>query len=257
MYVNQVTALSVAVLFGSVAAAAATTVTVATTPGTPYVSPVDIRDDTGSRGVDLVGAQVTATYSNTTSEVLTWGALDPYTPGEARGDDFAIYMDYRGFDIQSTKQLTHLKIELANTQSISDGSGRSVFDMLTADNNDPGNTPSSAFGVPVRFDNTSYTQATFFGALLPSGQTTDAPEGTIIATYSDIVRIGAAPAQGDLFSTLNIDFTGLSAGFFQGDANFEADVDTFRTVAPIPLPAGLPLLLLGLSGLALVRRTKA
>lgn len=253
MKIRQVSALSLAVLFGSVVAATATTVTVVTQTGAPYVSPVGVRDDTGSRGVDLVGAQVTATYADTTSEALTWGALDPFTAGAATGTDFAIYMDFEGFDIRATKQLTHLRIELTNSFSLVDGSGRSVFDVLTADTNEPGNTPTSAFGFPVRFEGQSYAQVSFFGTLLPFGETTDAPEGTVTATYSDSVSVGGAPAQGDLFSTLSIDFAGLNAGFFQGEANFETDIDTLRVASPVPLPAGLPLLLAGLGGLMLVR----
>lgn len=253
MNISLTAALSMAAIIGSVTTTSATTVNVTTQTGTPYVSPVEVRADTGSRGVDLAGAQVTATYADTTREVMTWGALDAFTAGEARGTDFAIYMDFEGFDIRATKQLTQLRIDLSQSFSIVDGSGRSVFDVLTADTGQPGNTPSSAFGFPVRFDNKSFAQVSFFGALLPFGATTVAPEGSVTASYSGSVSIGAAPVQGDLFSTLEIDFTGLSDGYFVGDANFETDIDTLRVAAPVPLPAGLPLLLLGLSGLALVR----
>lgn len=253
MNIRLTAALCAAAIFGSVVTAAATTVTVVTQTGTPYVSSVGVRADTGSRGVDLASAQVTATYADSSSEVMTWGALDPFTAGEARGTDFAIYMDFEGFDISTTKQLTQLRIDLTNSFSITDGSGRSVFDMLTAQTGQPGNTPGSAFGFPVRFDNKSFNQVSFFGSLLPFGETTDAPEGAVTARYSNSVSIGVAPAQGDLFSTLDLDFTGLTDGYFQGDANFETDIDTLQVAAPVPLPAGLPLLLLGLGGLAIVR----
>lgn len=253
MNINPTLTLGAFAMCASAFAASATTVTVVTQPGTLYTSPVGVRADTGSRGVDLAGAQVIATYADTSSEVLTWGALDPYTAGEARGTDFAIYMDYEGFDFRAAKQLTRLRIDLSQSFSLADGSGRSVFDVLTSETGQPGDTPGSAFGFPVRFDNKSYSQFRFFGGLLPSGETTDAPEGAVTARYSDAVSIGAAPARGDLFSTLEIDFTGLEDGFFQGDANFETDIDTLQVAAPVPLPAGLPMLMLGLCGLAGLR----
>ncbi|WP_370399258.1 VPLPA-CTERM sorting domain-containing protein [Sulfitobacter sp. JB4-11] len=253
MNIKHIATLGTAVLFGSAMTAGATSVTVVTQDGTPFASTVGVRDDTGSRGVDLVGAKVTATYSDTSSEVLTWGALDPFTAGAAQGTDFGIYMDFEGFDIRATKQLSMLKIDLSTSSSIADGSGQSVFDILTAEGLEPGNTPSSSFGFPVTFDDKPFTQVSFFGTLLAPGETTEAPAGSVIATYSNIVSVGGAAPQGDLFSTLALDFGGLDSGFFFGEANFETDVDTLRIAAPVPLPAGLPLLIAGLGGLGLLR----
>lgn len=236
--------------------AQAATVVVTTDPGTSFQSPTGVRADTGSRGVDLTGAIVTATYADATSESITWQNIDLYTPGKARGANFALFSDYRGFDLQADLVLASLSIDLSTSNSIVDGSGRSVFDALAAPAGEPGNTPSSSFGIPVRFDGQSYVIESFFGQSL-SGTNIVSPNGTVNATYANGVGIGATQPQGDLFSTLTLDFTALVGGGFLGQTNFQADVDTLTSVAAVPLPAGLPLLLAGLAGLGVIRRRAA
>ena len=78
--------------------AQATTVLIGTDAGTASNSPTEIRDDTGSRGADFDGATITATFNDGSMETVVWGALDAFTRGEARGDNFALYMDFEGFD---------------------------------------------------------------------------------------------------------------------------------------------------------------
>lgn len=56
-----------------------------------------------------------------------------------------------------------------------------------------------------------------------------------------------------VFRSLVFDNTGAAAaGYAYGNVNFDRAVD-----APIPLPAGLPLLMGGIAGLALLRRKRA
>ena len=85
----------------------------------------------------------------------------------------------------------------------------------------------------------------------------------VIVTYSGEVSIGSDPAVGDLYTTMTVDFSGLDAGGFTGQSTYTSDVDVLRTrndlrplSASVPLPAALPLLLVGLGGLRLLRRRK-
>lgn len=252
-----------AAVASSAGMATATTVNISTATGTPYVSPTSVRlseftgeIDTGSRGVDLNGAKVTATFVGGLTETLTWQNLDPYTTGGLTGTNISMFMDYRGFDLETSDKLLKLTIDLSTSDSVSAGSGRSVFDMSTARKGEPGNTPTTAFGIPLNFEDQSYSIDTFFGTALAPGETINAPGGFVSAIYSDIVSIAGSPAAGDIFSSLMIDFSGLTEGGFMGRTNFESDIDTLAAIPPVPLPAGLPLLLAGLGGLALIRRRR-
>lgn len=45
----------------------------------PHETVNGIRSDTNSRGVDLEGSKITATYADGSTETLTWRAFDSYT----------------------------------------------------------------------------------------------------------------------------------------------------------------------------------
>ncbi len=180
----------------------------------PQESTVGIRTDTSSRGVDLEGAQITATYADGSTETLTWHATDPYTYGGATGTDINMSYGYSWHDLSTTKLLTSLQIDLAPADS--------VFDTTFAMDDDPlgGSTPSSKNGYPFKF----------------------APEyedmsGSVKVTYTGIVNLAGSPAVGDLYSTMIIDFSGLPDGGLIGDLKWNSDIDTFEDTVPVDLTA--------------------
>ncbi|NVK13095.1 MAG: Hint domain-containing protein [Rhodobacteraceae bacterium] len=169
----------------------------------PHESDYTVRTDTSSRGVDLEGARITATYADGTTETLTWQALDPYTNGGATGDDIEMFFGYSWHELSTTKLLTSLKIDLAPASS--------VFDTTFAMDDDPdgGSTPTSKNGFPFKV----------------------APEyedlsGNITATYTGIVNLSGSEAVGDLYTTMLIDFSGLPDGGLLGDLVWNSDIDT-------------------------------
>jgi len=171
----------------------------------PHESASGIRDDTSSRGVDLEGATVTATYADGTTETLTWEAYDPYTFGGASGTDVAMSFGYDWHDLSTTKLLTSLKFDLQPANSVFD----TTLDM---DDYPVGNsTPSSLNGFPFK--------------LAPEYE--DIP-GEITATYSGIVNLTGSAAVGDLYTSMVIDFSGLAGGGLLGDLRWNSDIDTIR-----------------------------
>ncbi|QDI75944.1 MULTISPECIES: Hint domain-containing protein [Leisingera] len=169
----------------------------------PHESAYNVRPDTSSRGVDLEGARITATYADGTTETLTWQALDPYTNGGAAGADIDMFFGYSWHELSTTKLLTSLEIDLAPASS--------VFDTTFAMDDDPlgGSTPTSKNGFPFKV----------------------APEyedlsGTITATYTGIVNLSGSEAAGDLYTTMILDFSGLPEGGLLGDLVWNSDIDT-------------------------------
>ena len=86
----------------------------------PHETVNGIRDDTNSRGVDLDGATITATYADGSTEILTWQAFDSYTYGGATGTDIAMSFGYDWHELSTTKPLTSLQIDLQPASSVFD-----------------------------------------------------------------------------------------------------------------------------------------
>ncbi len=171
----------------------------------PHETVNGIRADTSSRGVDLEGAQITATYADGTSETLTWQAFDPYTNGGVVGTDINMSYGYDWHYLTTTKLLTSLRIDLQPASS--------VFDTTLASDTDPlgGSTPGSKAGYPFR--------------VAPEYE---ADAGGLTVTYSGIVNMAGSPAEGDLYTTMVVDFSNLPSGGVLGDLTWNSDIDTMR-----------------------------
>jgi hypothetical protein len=181
----------------------------------PHESVNGIRADTSSRGVDLEGATITATYADGSTEALTWHALDPYTFGGASGTDIDMSFGYDFHELTTTKLLTSLQIDLQPASS--------VFDTTLDMNDFPVglSTPSSLNGYPFE--------------LAPEY---DSLSGDIKVTYSGIVNLTGSPAVGDLFTTMVVDFSNLSSGGLLGDLSWKSDIDTMKDAGDL-IPSGV------------------
>ena len=181
----------------------------------PHETVNGIRDDTNSRGVDLDGATITATYADGSTEILTWQAIDSYTYGGATGTDIAMSFGYDWHELSTTKPLTSLQIDLQPASS--------VFDTTLDNDNYPvGNsTPSSLNGYPFRLA-PEYEDIT----------------GDITVTYSGIVNLAGSPAVGDLYTTMTLDLSRLPGSGLLGDLRWSSDIDTMKEAGDL-VPSGV------------------
>lgn len=187
----------------------------------PHETVNGIRADTNSRGVDLDGASITATYADGSTETLTWRALDPYTFGGATGANIEMSYGFDWHELTTTKLLASLQIDLQPASSVFDTT------LDSQDFPDGISTPTSLNGYPFR--------------LPPEDQ--DAA-GSLAVIYSGIVNLAGRPAVGDLYTTMRIDFTGLPQGGLLGDLRWNSDIDTMRDAGDL-VPAAAPCLVRG------------
>ncbi len=228
----------------------AATINIVRDAGTLYNTNFGIRDNTATVGSDLDGAIITVEYAGGPSEQIVWdgpGTFFPEAgtgvfneagvegyyniPGWADGTDADLYLEWDGFEVTTTRLVTSISIDLTAASS--------VFDTIFTLGPSALSTTGSSFGFPFEI----YSGGS---ALM----------GAITATYTGIVGLaGAAPA-GDLFTTLTVDFSGLTAGGFLGELSFRSDMDTLRfagdlELAVVPLPGSMAVLLGGLAVLML------
>lgn len=171
----------------------------------PHETIHGFRADTVSRGVDLVGAKITATYADGTTETLTWEAYDIYTKGGAVGDNIDMSFGYDWHHLTTTKLLTSFTFDLQPAFS--------VFDSIADATNFPEgqSTPGTSSGQPL-FLHPDY----------------EAISGNITATYSGIVNIAGSAAVGDIYTTLTVDFSQLPGGGLLGTLLWNSDIDTLE-----------------------------
>ncbi|QDA35708.1 Hint domain-containing protein (plasmid) [Paracoccus liaowanqingii] len=193
------------------------------TDGNPHETVNGIREDTNSRGADLQGSTITATYADGSTETLTWRAFDPYTNGGATGTDIEMSYGFEWHELTTTKLLTSLQIDLQPASS--------VFDTTLANENnlDESSTPGSLNGYPFSLA-PEYEEAA----------------GEISVTYSGIVNLEGNSAVGDLYTTMVVDFSKLPAGGLLGDLRWNSDIDTMREAGDlVPSPTSVPCLVRG------------
>lgn len=271
----NISILGAVCVFASMTAAQAVTINITTEVGQAQETEFGFRDSTITRGVDLAGAEVTATFDDNTTETRTWLAFDRFTEGGVNGDRWSLFQqgDSNVSLVSDGRVLTSLLLDLSSSISVRDEfdpitgmnvevvNGASLFDV-TAANEDNGSTAStngSSFGFPFSFTREDGEPNGTEPACDPAISSC-----VISVNYSGAVNITGAPAVGDLFTTLFVDFSGLNSGGFTGSLVYRSDQDTLRVAgdltpvvpSPVPLPAGLPLLLAGLGGLAVLRRRK-
>lgn len=187
----------------------------------PHETVNGIRDDTASRGVDLEGATITATYTDGSTEILTWHALDSYTFGGATGTDIDMSFGFESHELSTTKLLASLQIDLQPASSVFD----TTFD--SSDYPIGNSTPGSLNGFPFQLD-PEY----------------EGMSGDLTVTYSGIVNLKGSPAVGDLYTTMTVDFSKLSAGGLLGNLKWNSDIDTMRDAGDL-VPTGAPCIVRG------------
>jgi Ca2+-binding RTX toxin-like protein len=167
----------------------------------PHETVNGLREDTASRGIDLDGARITATYEDGTVEYLTWVA-DPFTSGSASSDNISMFHGFEFHELTAIKRLASLEIDLEPAYS--------VFDTVPNFDGDQ-STPGSKNGSPFEFTSD-----------------TGAVTGDVTVTYSGIVNLADSPAVGDLFTTMFIDFSDFTGGGLLGGVSWTSDVDTMQ-----------------------------
>lgn len=187
----------------------------------PHETVNGLRADTVSRGVDLQGATIRATYADGTTETLTWVPFDSYTYGGANGENISARYGYDWHELSANKLLVSLEIDLQPSSSVFDVNPD--YSDYPAGNSTPGSHNGFPFELDDEFSNIS---------------------GSLTVTYSGIVNIRGADAVGDLYTTMRVDFSGLSGGGFLGDLRWRSDIDTLEVPGDL-LPTGAPCLTRG------------
>lgn len=187
----------------------------------PHETVHGFRADTVSRGVDLAGAKVTATYADGSTETLTWRAFDSYTYGGAVGENIEMSFGYDWHEMSTTKLLASLKIDLQPASSVFD----TTFGHDDSPNGD--STPGTKNGYPFKLE-----------------PTYEGISGNISVTYSGIVNIAGSPAVGDAYTTMLIDFSQLSGGGLLGGLKWNSDIDTLENSGDL-VPTGATCLVRG------------
>lgn len=201
-----------------------------------------MHENTATYGYDIGGGEVTAEFADGTTQQFNWIAdqriwteVDGSTYGSllsfADGDNIHMELGAFGFEIETTSLLTSLSMNMAP--------GNAVFDTTFEFDWDGNSTVGSSYGTAFELYDGYEDLA-----------------GVITTTYSGIVSLAGDAPVGDLFTTMTVDFSGLEAGGILGNIDFNSDLDRIAVegdLAPVPLPASLSFLLIGLGSLGASR----
>lgn len=183
---------------------------------TRYKSQDGIRDDTATRGRDLIGMVVTASYVDGTTEEVVWGSTRG--GGQATGSGFNLFFGWSEFQLSVTKSLASLSLD-ART-------GNAIFDMSRSRLSGE-DTYGTKIGYPFEIA----------GAYDPAG--------TIDVTYAHNFFVAGHGRATDAYTLMTIDFTGLDGGGLDNDLQFRTDLDSLEVagdLSSVPLPAALLML---------------
>lgn len=167
-------------------------------------------------GADMSGMRIIANYIDGTSSIYSLESSYSTFDGYVSEPDFSLYIEYDTdifpWYLNTTRALDNIVFDGAY--------GGSAFDVAL-----PGgqSTPGSGEG--------SHLYPGFHD---------------IQATYSGAVKVNGAPAVGDLYRYLTLDFLSISG--YTGSLSFMADTDTLTMskISTVPIPAPLALLAGGL-----------
>lgn len=201
-----------------------------------YHSVHGVREDTSTSGIDLIGAKISATYTDGGTEDWEWVPMGRWRAGTDHvSSDMTIAYNWSGILMDATRRVQSFAIDLLGASAIWDAGRYSNYDQR--------NSPTTKIGYPF---------------YIVDGLESDS--GDVNAYYSDMVRIGDHSTGEDAFTNLFVDFSGLDEGGFLGSLRWGADTDVLAVagdLTPVPAPLSALLLITGLGSMNLMRsRTK-
>jgi hypothetical protein len=211
----------------------AASVTIESIEGQAMYSQFGVAESTSVDGAEMAGMQVTAFYGDGSSESLTWQATGRRVGGVA-GSYITMMYESGLFTLTVAQTLTSFIFETAG--------GNTFFDIIGSKGDDPTNTIGTDWGYPFRVEGG------------------DPLTGEIAVTYENGLHVAGQARASDTFTKMTVDYSGLEAGGFFGTTIFKTDLDELAVpgdLSAVPLPAGMPLLLLAFGTLGLVHRRKA